>query len=184
MAHKKFNKYKIEGDRTIIYVTNRLKEIMECYIDTKNLQKLLDMGYAWHTYWNKVNNTYYARCSRYLGAINGKSKFEMIYMHHFIKPIKKGEVVDHRDNNTLNNCEDNLRIVTQIENTKNRTTKNKNNTSGYRNVTWDKSADMWLVQISINKKNTRMGHFEDVHEAGKFAAKMRAQYYGEYQGNA
>lgn len=113
MAKKNFNKYKVEGNVTTIYLTNRLREQMECFVDTKDLEKLLEMGYAWHTYWNKVNNTYYARCSRYLGVADGKPKYEMIYMHHFIKPVQKGEVVDHIDNNTLNNREENLRVTTQ-----------------------------------------------------------------------
>ncbi|QWU14373.1 AP2 domain-containing protein [Paenibacillus sophorae] len=184
MAKKKFNKYVIDGDRVIIYLKNRLKETMECYIDLKNLQKFLDLGHSWHTYWNKVNNTYYARCSVYKGVVDGKPRYEMIYMHHFIKPIKEGEVVDHEDNNELNNCEDNLRVTSQDKNLMNRTTKNKNNKSGYRNVSWNKELKKWSVQLQINKRNTILGTFEDVHEAGEFAAEMRKKYYGEYQGNA
>lgn len=182
MAKGKFNNYKVDGDRVIIYLKNRLKETMECYIDLKNLNKFLELGHSWHTYWNKVNNTYYARCSVYKGTIDGKPKYEMIYMHHFIKPISQGEVVDHFDNNELNNCENNLRVTTQDKNLMNRTTKNKNNKSGYRNVCWIEGK--WIVQLQVNKKNTKLGSFDDVHEAGTFAALMREKYYGRFQGNA
>lgn len=186
MAKRKFNQYIINGDTTTLYVKCRTGEYLECYIDTKNLQKFLDLGYSWHTYWNQRNDTYYARCSVYKGVnpVTGNSQFQMIYMHHFIKPIEKGQVIDHRDNNTLNNREDNLRVTTQTGNTKNRTTKNKNNKSGYRNVSWNKSENKWMVQLQINKKNTRLGYFDDVHEAGRFAAEMRKKYYGEFRGHA
>lgn len=184
ITKKKFNDYKIEGERVIVYLKNRLKETKECYIDLKNLQKLIDFGHSWYPYYNISSDAYYARCSTYEPVDNGAPKRGILYMHHFIKPINKGEVVDHIDNNELNNCESNLRVVTQTENAKNRTTKNKNNKSGYRNVFWAEKDKLWVVYLQINKKNTRMGSFKDVHEAGKFAEEMRKKYYGEYRGNA
>lgn len=96
---------------------------------------------------------------------------------------EKGEKVDHINHNTLDNRRSNLRVTIDDYNLKHRRSKNKNNSSGYRNVTFNKSTGKWLVQLQINGKNTRLGEFEDVHEAGKYAEKMRKIYYGNYAGN-
>lgn len=40
----------------------------------------------------------------------------------------------------------------------------------------------WVVQLHINNKNERLGYFDNVDEAGKFAEKMRQKYYGEFAG--
>lgn len=49
-----------------------------------------------------------------------------------------------------------------------------------------KSENAWVVQLSINGKNTRIAKFpkEQLEEAGKFAEKMRHKYYGEYAGKS
>ena len=43
---------------------------------------------------------------------------------------------------------------------------------------------MWIVQLSINKKNTCLGKFEydELDKAGQFAEEMRQKYYGEFAG--
>jgi hypothetical protein len=51
---------------------------------------------------------------------------------------------------------------------------------GYRNVSLIKGK--WVVQLQIDGKNTKLGSFDDVHEAGKFAEEMRQKYYGEFAG--
>ncbi len=66
----------------------------------------------------------------------------------------------------------------------NREKKNKNNTSGHRNVHWDEKSQRWIVCLQVNGKGTTLGTFskEQLQEAGKFAEKMRQKYYGEYAG--
>ena len=93
-----------------------------------------------------------------------------------------GETVDHINGNTFDNRKTNLRIVEDSNNLTNRKSKNSNNKSGYRNVCWSKSESKWLVQLQINGKNTVLGKFDDVDEAGRFAEEMRQKYYGEFAG--
>lgn len=78
-----------------------------------------------------------------------------------------------------------LRIIEQGNNLKNRKGRNSNNKSGYRNVSWKKSENVWVVQLQINKKNTVLGKFpkDQLEEAGKFAEQMRQKYYGKFAGN-
>jgi len=129
---------------------------------------------------------YYVKYSEYLGKVNGKPKYKNRYLHRLLfsdRNLTRKDKIDHRNHNTLDNRRNNLRITTDLHNLKNRTAKNKNNTSGYRNVSWCKRKQQWMVQLQINKKNKVLGYFDDKDEAGKFAAEMRALYYGEFAGN-
>ncbi|WP_411735386.1 hypothetical protein [Paenibacillus sp. M2] len=92
------------------------------------------------------------------------------------------DIIDHIDNNTLNNIKSNLRKTSSEENSKNRSGRNSNNKSGYRNVCWNKSYKMWVVQLQIEGKNKILGAFDDVHEAGRYAEKMRQVYYEDFKG--
>ncbi len=92
--------------------------------------------------------------------------------------------VDHIDGDTLNNRRSNLRVTVPQKNSTNRKTRNSNNQTGYRNVAYiTSSKHPYHVQISINGKNTKLGKFDDVDEAGMFAEEMRKKYYKDYAGS-
>ena len=90
--------------------------------------------------------------------------------------------VDHENNDTLDNRKSNLRVVEESKNSKNRKSRNRNNTSGYRNVSLINGK--WVVQLQIDGKNKVLGRFDDVHKAGEFAEEMRQKYYGEFAGKS
>lgn len=105
----------------------------------------------------------------------------VIRMHREIMQAPDNVLVDHRDGNGLNNQRYNLRMATNRQNAMNRKGANKNNASGYRNVVWIGS--YWRVQLQVNGTNHMFPEkFVDVHEAGRFAKKMREEYYGEFAG--
>jgi siroheme synthase (precorrin-2 oxidase/ferrochelatase) len=65
-------------------------------------------------------------------------------------------VVDHKDNNPLNNRVDNLQLVTRrLNNSKDR----KNKTSQYTGVSWNKKDKKWRAGIKTNGKSTNLGSF-------------------------
>ncbi len=72
-------------------------------------------------------------------------------MHGLIVGARRGEVVDHKDGDGLNNLESNLRKCTNPENTRNQE-KHSNNKSGFKGVHWDKSRGKWKAQIMWNRK--------------------------------
>lgn len=113
--------------------------------------------------------------TKYLGTTDKKPKYKTIYMHQLIMGVEGYTYIDHGNHNTLDNRKENLKITTNDINTKNRRDKNKNNTSGYRNVSLVKGK--YIVQLQIDGKNTVLGSFDDVHEAGKRAEEMRSKYY-------
>lgn len=173
MAAKKkgFNTYKIIGDKTIIYIQNENGERHKTTIDTKNLPKLLDADYCWHLIWEKNIQSYYVKTHVYENK-KGKS----IYLAKFLMDCPDNMKVDHINHNTLLNTEENLRIVTFSENSKNRKSANKNNKSGYRNVCF--MDGYYRVQLQIDKKNRLFKEkFEEPEKANEFAEKMRNKYY-------
>jgi len=110
-------------------------------------------------------------------------KAKSIYLHRYICDVTNiNQTVDHKDHDGLNNRMSNLRITTVGNNDRHRKSKNSNNKSGYRNVCLVEG--LWVVQISINGKSTRMGSFKDVDKAGAYAEEMRQKYYGKYAGKS
>jgi len=127
---------------------------------------------------------YYVSATIYLGIINGKPKYTTQNLQDFILGISNGQGHgDHINHIRLDNRRDNLRVISHTNNNRHRKGKNPNNTSGYRNVSWDKSYQQWKVQIQVDGKNTCLGLFDNVDEAGQFAGEMREKYYGEYKGS-
>lgn len=173
------------GDDTILYLERRNKEIFETIIDTKELKKLKDLDYCWHVLFDEKLQQYYVVSTYYYYNELGKKKHKSIYLHKIIMNIEGNDLyIDHKDNNTLNNRIQNLRVTLQLYNTKNRNGKNSNNKSGYRNVCWIKEKNKWCVQLQIDGKNTIVGKFDDVHEAGKYAKIMREKYYKDFAGKS
>ena len=69
-------------------------------------------------------------------------------------------VVDHIDNNKLNNRLDNLQVITQRENS----SKNRKNNSGFTGVYKTKNGK-YRSLIKINKKQLHLGYFKTGQEA-------------------
>jgi hypothetical protein len=96
---------------------------------------------------------------------------------------QKGDHVDHRKpKETLDNRKINLRLTTNDKNTKHRKGKNKNNTSGHRNVSHDSNGNP-IVQLQDNGKNHTWRDFETIEQAAKFAEFKRRELYGEFAGD-
>jgi len=95
--------------------------------------------------------------------------------HHGYLP----KIIDHKNNDRADNKIENLREVTQSQNCLNRKTQ-RNNTSGAKNVRWDKKVNKWVVEISINRKRTFFGWHEDFELAELVALEARDKYHGAY----
>lgn len=178
----KFNEYIIKDGYGEIKLSNRKGEKYIGLVDIEDLNMLIELNKHWCLSWNRDTKTYYVATTFYLGKGNdGKYKYQPRRLHNFL--LNTSDVIDHINNNTLDNRRCNLRLSEKSNNSKNRRTRNTNNSSGYRNVS--KVKDKWVVQLQINGKNTLLGRFplENLEEAGKFAEEMRQKYYGEYKGN-
>jgi len=100
---------------------------------------------------------------------NGKQK--SIYLHQllaeaFMNHTRCGYkvVVDHIDNDKLNNRLDNLQLVSNRENcSKDR----KNKTSKFRGVCWNKKHSKWVAQLYHGRKHIWLGYFKMEKDAAK-----------------
>lgn len=89
-------------------------------------------------------------------------------MHHGYLPKQ----IDHIDGNGLNNDIENLRAANHGQNQHNKGTQ-KNNTSGFKGVSWHKRDKKWQAFIKFDGKKRYLGSFdtpEAAHEAYKAAA--------------
>lgn len=177
-----FNKYTINGDTTTIYISGKYGNF-ECLIDTEDLEKVNDYHWYIHKH-DSSQNPYYARTTMYIRYNpNENKKMKLALMESIIMGTASADVVDHKNNNPLDNRKDNLRVVSKSENCSNRTGRNRNNKSGYRNVFWNTGLGKWQVSLCKNYKRICVGCFDDVEEAGRAAENARKQYYGEFAGS-
>lgn len=78
--------------------------------------------------------------------------------------LKKEKEVDHIDRNPFNNTTKNLRLATKSENNHNKGI-TKQNTSGYKGVTYDRSNKKWIARVRAGTKRIHCGHFKTKEEA-------------------
>lgn len=149
----------------------KLTQGKKAMVDDEDYEELSQ--YRWLA--GKNWNTFYA--SRIIKLENGK--YVRLHMHRFIMNTPKGMQTDHIDHNGLNNCKENLRICTCSENAMNQS-KPKNNTSGYKGVSWHKKNKKWRSKICIKGKNIYLGYFLIKQDAYKAYCEASKKYHGEY----
>ena len=87
--------------------------------------------------------------------------------------------VDHRLHDGLNNQKYNLRICTHRQNMAN-SRANKNTSSRFKGVTWDKTRDRWKAQICKDKINRCIGYFHEEVAAAQAYNFMAHELFGEF----
>ena len=179
--HKGLNKYIIDGDTTTLFLDNEAGEIRECYIDTEDLQKLIDLDYRWFASYYKNIDNYYAKTIVYTNG--GSTPY---YLHKLIIGNKDGRdfVVHHKEQEkTLDNRKINLEIVPHEVNLQLREGANSNSSTGVRNVhlitKYSGKQEYW-VQVMKNgisyKEEFSLDQFDDACE---WARLKRIELFGE-----
>ena len=87
--------------------------------------------------------------------------------------------VQHIDKDKSNNKVSNLRYATNSECQMRKNTSSRN-TSGVIGVNYDKKANKWLAQISINNKNKHRDYFHTIEQAKKARLEAEKKYFGKY----
>lgn len=123
--------------------------------------------------WHLINK----KGTYYVASQNNKGK--TIYLARLIMKAEKGTLVDHKNGDTLDNTRENLRLCTKTQNAQNMKP-NKNTTSKYKGVCWDKFRQKWRVNIKVNNKQTFLGRFDCENEAAIQYNKYATLYYGEF----
>jgi len=154
-------------------------------IDIKGYRVLIDeedyekvMKYKWYINKCKIErySLYYFYANTY---INGKRKD--IRLHRYLMDCvpNDGKIVDHKDGNTLDCRKSNLRICSLTENNRNRRI-SRNNTSGFKGVSYFKRDDNYMAQITVDKKKLYLGSFPTAELAGDAYKEASIKYHKEY----
>jgi len=95
-----------------------------------------------------------------ISTINKKN----VRMHRFILNCPDDMVVDHINNNRLDNRRENLKITNVLNNNQNKQ-KQEGTYSSFVGVSWDKRRNKYTSQINVNRKHINLGYFEDSEKA-------------------
>ena len=116
-------------------------------------------------------------------SVNGyaarRSKNKIVYLHREILNAPKGKIVDHKNQDRLDNRRSNLRICTQGENLRNRGNQT-NNTSGYKGVSYMKREDKWRAYLKYEGQMYWLGSYKDKKDAAKAYNEKAVEFFGEF----
>jgi hypothetical protein len=132
--------------------------------------------HKWYAFYSKKTNSFYAVRT---AKTKPNDKREKIQMHRVIMKAKKGEMVDHKNHDTLNNQKENLRLCNCSQNLMNRR-RFKNNSSGVIGVSWSKYDKRWRSRIKVNKKQIYLGEFSLLEDAAKARKEAEGKYFKEF----
>lgn len=152
---------------------NKCIEIAEAIFDLKYLSEI-SPKYKWH-----LTKDGYVETSWY--DIVGQHKG---YLHQLViqlsgQTIKEDQEIDHKNGNGLNCLEDNLRICTPSQNQHNRRIQ-KNNTSGFKGVSWNTKYQKWTASITVNNISIFLGNFIIKEDAARAYNTAAIKYHGEF----
>lgn len=128
--------------------------------------------FTWRKKWNPYTNSYYAATG-----------VKTILLHRLIMNAKKGQKVDHRNHDTLDNRKDNLRKVTHSQNMQNRIGATALSSTGIRGVSITSSstspyrATVYLHGVIVFQKR-----FRTIEEASKAVTEARLKYHTHSDG--
>jgi hypothetical protein len=87
-------------------------------------------------------------------------------LHRYILAAPAGVDVDHINGDPLDNCRENLRLVTARQNQAN-SRKRKEASSKYKGVAWHPVSGKWRAYIAPDGKQQHLGLFSDEMEAAR-----------------
>lgn len=128
-------------------------------------------NHNWSSFWSVCGKCFYA------GRTVGEGK--TIYMHKIIHPVEDGFYVDHKDGDTLNDEDRNLRTATRSQNAMNRR-KRSDNTSGFKGVSLHRESGKWRSLIYVSGEKISLGLFISASDAHAAYCQAAAKLHGEF----
>lgn len=107
-----------------------------------------------------------------------KSLKRSIYLHRILMSAKQGQVVDHKNGDTLDNRRENLRICNYTQNNGN--SRHAKGASGFRGVERSTSSQKFRAAISIAKKRKHLGVAETAEQAARIYDMAAKAHFGEF----
>lgn len=126
----------------------------------------------WKWYASKISGRWYAKREV---MINGKRR--SILLHRLIAGAFPGQLVDHKNQHTLDNQRDNLRIADRTQNAAN-SAPHKDNRSGFKGV--DSYRGKWRARIFVRGKRFCLGTFAEKSDAVAAYRTAAQIHFGEF----
>lgn len=97
-------------------------------------------------------------------------------MHRLIMGVTDPKIdIDHKNHNGIDNQRINLRVSTTSQNMKNRRV-GRNNTTGFKGVSWHKRDEKYSAQYGVNGKKINIGSFDCPIEAARHYNKVALEH--------
>lgn len=141
-------------------------------VDDEDFEKLNQ--YKWYA--SNERGKWYA--ARRIPTINDKRK--IVRMHRIIMNAPHGVQVDHRNNNGLFNCRENLRLCSNQQNGFNKKNPRKDNKLGIKGVCFNKNLNKFHARIMINGKGIHLGYYNVLGDADSAYRIAEEKYFGEF----
>ena len=162
---KRFNEYRSNGKVVYVKLSNTDREM----IVDEDIWNAGAKDFCW----------YLTRAGYAATQIPGQRSNTLFHVYAF-PDCPDGLVRDHIDGNKLNNVRENMRFITQQNNTRNRTLRSKNK-SGRIGVVWSKRDNKWRAKIKTDGKEIHLGSFSKLEDAVKAREDAEEKYFGEYR---
>lgn len=120
-----------------------------------------------------------AKCKSYLHNPAAAKLFGSTFLHRIIMRATKDIEVDHRSTCTFDNRRSNLRLCTHAQNSQN-TPLRRNNTSGFKGVSWNKKGGLFEAYISVSGRRISLGRFPTAEQAAEAYAAAAEKHFGEF----
>ena len=154
-------------DKTIVIYIKYKNKTLECYIDKEDLSKVDFIKGTWHITNNRKGHIDGVRTKTQKDGV-----IKQYWMHNLImEKSNPDNVIDHIDNNPLNNRKSNLREISKQENSTNLSVKLSYSRTGIRNITID--GGKYRVRI----KGQSFGRYDTLEEAIEVANRERAKLF-------
>ena len=157
---------RIEGDLAYLTLTKGYTAV----IDAADVE--LVGRYAW-TARVRPHGVYAFR------KVRSGSKPKVVHLHRVLMNPPADLHVDHIDCDPLNNRRSNLRLATNSQNQWN-SKRYRNNTSGFKGVSFHKNNNKWAANIQHNGKQRHLGNFDSPEEAHAAYCKAAEEFFGEF----
>ncbi len=171
-----------------------LHELLEYRPDTGDLvwRPRALKWFATERDWKRWNTRYAGKLAGNINKSHGYRMIDIFRVKHRAHRVifammtgewllgkREDELIDHIDQDKLNNRWNNLRAATNQENLKNQT-RYANNTSGITGVFWNKRHGKWYAHIRVDGRGIHLGNFTTL-EAAIAARRAAERQYGYHE---